>query len=550
MKKKILIISVGIIAIALITIGLFTFGGTTKVTAQDSNTFSITQNSKIYNEENQSVNIFDAENNLLANLQLLTPIENKVRSGYQVIAEIEINNAQDSSLLYDQMKFYNIKDSMKEINKTFDFMFKENISVSVDDYGLVNISLGKYKKTTNTYDYPTNQTNGTKIDLINYFDDLNNLMCQEAVGTGELFGCDYILGDKSVWKEEMGITGSHMGEEEQWKLFDKLKDKENILAGSYTVGIFTNNTDGEYYEWIPTFFGVEIEEWASVLVTDLTAYYKLDEGSGNAVDEQGNFTSTANSATQGVSGIINTAYDYDDGSAERTDFAHIIDTATANAFSITGWINPNDLTGADKILGQDTSGGRGFQIYIDGVTNQLGFYNGIATVYINTGVTISAGNWYFFAITYDGAGTMNMTTNGVTQTKTSVTFVTDTTHTFHLGFDGRNAYGDMVIDEVYISSRELTPDEVSELYGGGSPPSYPFEPEDTCTYSSGNWEVNCADNCSITDNVDVGGNNISIIGTGAFTTTANITNFEEILIAGNSSSLLCEVTCHSGGCFQ
>ncbi len=35
---------------------------------------------------------------------------------------------------------------------------------------------------------------------------------------------------------------------------------------------------------------------------------------------------------------------------------------------------------------------------------------------------------------------------------------------------------------------------------------------DTCTYSSGNWNVNCADNCSIESNVNLRGNNISLIG--------------------------------------
>ena len=78
----------------------------------------------------------------------------------------------------------------------------------------------------------------------------------------------------------------------------------------------------------------------------------------------------------------------------------------------------------------------------------------------------------------------------------------------------------------------------------------PVTPTDSCTYSSGNWEVDCSDNCSITSNIDVGENNISILGIGVFTTTANITNFKELLIAGNSSSLLCEVTCLDGGCFK
>jgi len=73
---------------------------------------------------------------------------------------------------------------------------------------------------------------------------------------------------------------------------------------------------------------------------------------------------------------------------------------------------------------------------------------------------------------------------------------------------------------------------------------------DTCTYSgSGNWNVNCSDNCSITSAVDLGGNNITITGTGTFHTTANITNFTKLTIAGTDATHRCIVTC-SGGCFR
>lgn len=74
---------------------------------------------------------------------------------------------------------------------------------------------------------------------------------------------------------------------------------------------------------------------------------------------------------------------------------------------------------------------------------------------------------------------------------------------------------------------------------------------DTCTYpGSGDWEVDCNDNCSITSNVDLGGNDLSILGHGTFVTIANITNVGEALIEGDSSSLQCEVTCLDGGCFK
>ncbi len=50
---------------------------------------------------------------------------------------------------------------------------------------------------------------------------------------------------------------------------------------------------------------------------------------------------------------------------------------------------------------------------------------------------------------------------------------------------------------------------------------------DTCTYSSGNWEVDCSDNCTISSSVDIGGNNITLVGTGHFALQANITSIDK-----------------------
>jgi hypothetical protein len=75
-------------------------------------------------------------------------------------------------------------------------------------------------------------------------------------------------------------------------------------------------------------------------------------------------------------------------------------------------------------------------------------------------------------------------------------------------------------------------------------------PADTCTYTSGNWNVNCADNCNISSNVALGGNNMTITGTGTFTTEANITQYTNLTIKGTDTSNKCIVRCFKGGCFR
>ena len=56
---------------------------------------------------------------------------------------------------------------------------------------------------------------------------------------------------------------------------------------------------------------------------------------------------------------------------------------------------------------------------------------------------------------------------------------------------------------------------------------------DTCTYSSGTWNVNCADNCVISSPVNLNGNMLFITGNGLFTLDADISRYSEVFINGN-----------------
>jgi surface protein/parallel beta-helix repeat protein len=73
---------------------------------------------------------------------------------------------------------------------------------------------------------------------------------------------------------------------------------------------------------------------------------------------------------------------------------------------------------------------------------------------------------------------------------------------------------------------------------------------DSCSYTSGNWAVKCSDYCNITTNINVGGNNISITGTGTFVTSANISNYGTLHIQGTDSTNICKVRCVNAGCFK
>jgi hypothetical protein len=79
--------------------------------------------------------------------------------------------------------------------------------------------------------------------------------------------------------------------------------------------------------------------------------------------------------------------------------------------------------------------------------------------------------------------------------------------------------------------------------------NYVIPPADSCTYSSGNWNILFSDYCNITSPVDVAGNNITISGIGKFTTTANITGWNTLRMFGTNPNDW-NAYCINGGCFK
>ena len=70
-------------------------------------------------------------------------------------------------------------------------------------------------------------------------------------------------------------------------------------------------------------------------------------------------------------------------------------------------------------------------------------------------------------------------------------------------------------------------------------------PEDSCTYVSGNWEIDCGDMCSIETAVNLNGNSIIITGSGMVILNADIYNYASVENRGT----YCGVECHNG-CFK
>ena len=191
--------------------------------------------------------------------------------------------------------------------------------------------------------------------------------------------------------------------------------------------------------------------------------------------------------------------------------------------------------------------------------------------------TLNSGQWNHLVMTYNRSLPMNqqkLYLNGVLVNQSNLSVVINTSSsalTFYLNGS---------LDEVLIFNRSLSETEVLALYNSknnkfntsnmtlaNGQHNYTVYAIDEvgntansgfrnftlfggCTYSSGNWNINCSQYCNITSNVDVLGNNVSISGVGTVTVSANVSNYMNLHINGENSVNICRVRCINGGCFK
>jgi len=410
-------------------------------------------NAKIYDSVKREVKIknsFDLPliSSTVAELRLVTPLNFKVPVGYQKVAEFDFVYYLDDNGGLDKIDTYKIDKETRDLTqekdqRKIDYKIQIMEDILINDYEVV---------------CQDNQLkNGTKI------------------------------------KEcEKRISGSHTEKKKIWKDINDLEIKKGVR---YTVGIFTEVKEGDFIEWIPTFYGVEIEEWATweeTLNVDLLSYYKLDETSGTtAEDAHGSTDGTANDArvfTSEAGGIINTGADFTAGD-DYINFGDVFEFDSDDAFSVSLWFNTS--TGDGSLFGKMASSGNyeGYEILVSG--------DGDIEVYLTASWTSDSlrkeatgfgdlrdGTLRHLVITYDGstdASGLKIYINGTEETTYSTmsdtltgSMLTD--YDANLGArDSTNSYFEGMIDEVVIFNRTLNQTDIDNLYNGGDPPGYADE---------------------------------------------------------------------------
>lgn len=218
------------------------------------------------------------------------------------------------------------------------------------------------------------------------------------------------------------------------------------------------------------------------LTTNIVAYWKLDESSGNAVDSTGNgFTLTnTNTVTYAAAKINNGAF----FGAVNTD--KVLSSTSGlgidgGTMSITAWIYRDAAAGNTKwFFATFNSGSKvGYKFrYNSGIQaarDRVGTSEDLTTAQ-----SISNDTWTFVAMTYDGTTVRCYVNAGTPQTvassgngsagsgqQTGVGANTSDTGSYNNYWQGN-------VDEVGVWSRALSDSEITELYNAGAGLTYPF----------------------------------------------------------------------------
>jgi len=239
-----------------------------------------------------------------------------------------------------------------------------------------------------------------------------------------------------------------------------------------------------------------------VPITDnLVSFWKLDEASGNRADAHGSDTLIDHNTVGSASGKLNSCADFEAGSQEAL---YVVNNARMQTGDIdywfSLWVNFETLDGNDRIiLGKDDlSSNREHVLYCSsasGGTVGWAVFNGGSTLAgIVTATGFSTGTWYKLDVWHDATNNqVGIAVNNGTPTTASTSGAAGAnTQDFRVGTEGTLAstrFFDGKLDELGFWKRVPTSGDRTTMYGGGTPPAYPFSTSYTLTAAAGSYSL-------------------------------------------------------------
>jgi len=247
------------------------------------------------------------------------------------------------------------------------------------------------------------------------------------------------------------------------------------------------------------------------LLTNLRAYWKLDESSGNASDSSGNGHTLTNTSVSYTTSKINNGGSFDGSSSVFRNSSLSYNGESSISYSV--WVKYNSLPTSGNFISIVSkysvtgSGGYDLRLYNDGGTMKLQVqfaYSGGSNNLLTYTTTPTTGVWYHYVATRNNS-TSVLYING-----TSVATLAQTSKTFGniendltvgaLRLSGvTDRYTNGYIDEVGIWNKALTSTEVTELYNSGSGNQYPFQQDIIMSGGTGDF-ILTGNNASLVKN--------------------------------------------------
>jgi len=447
-----------------------------------------------------------------------------------------------------RLKISNSLETLIELKQTTPYINKvsQGKNVIVAEYNLTDYSVEKISDFINFYDINNNYNKLNKNYIWNYKTITDEIICNKEISNETL-------------KEE--ITRCYHEINTYWTKFETL---DELPSKNIIIGLSTDTEIGEYVELIPTIEGFQIFEWTSYLVTNLVAYYKLDEASGTTADNaEGTsaYDGTNTGATVNVDGKIGKCYDFEAGdSDDRVEFGTL--TFDPDNMSVSMWIKPESVSALQFFNSHwlDTGNQRGWMMGIHSdnklrlQVSQTG--TDFDKVYYSASAQFSAGNWYHVVMTYNGTTLKGYVNNSLVIDQSYSSGIHQSTGKVRLSsYDGLSGFFefDGLIDEVRYWSRALTSDEVENLYNNNAPVITANSTSPATVYSNTNWTVNLTatddSNTYIDAYVQFWINNSKVGGEYTFNMTNNTNHLVATLVSSSfykTNNLTAEVWVSDG----
>lgn len=215
-------------------------------------------------------------------------------------------------------------------------------------------------------------------------------------------------------------------------------------------------------------------------VENLTSYYKLDETSGIVIDELGVNNGTNNGATPNVSGLINTAYDFEAGDVDYISMGDVMDfNFLSDTFSASFWVKLESTVATNTFIAKQKNADPydGYSLSYDSSGRLVFEADATGSITIRKTTTLNTGEWYYLVFTYNGNGHasgvkmyINSTEQtGLTIADDSLSSSTVTSEDFKIGARGAGNINplDGIIDEVGIWDKVLSQSDITLYYNSG-----------------------------------------------------------------------------------